>query len=55
MNKDLIWLVENEREWFDCGHAGAKLRVDPYLIEIEQITIYRLLCDKCYDTVAEEI
>jgi hypothetical protein len=39
----------------ECGHADAKVRADPYLIEIEQITIYRLLCNNCYDIVAEDI
>jgi len=39
----------------ECGHADAKVRADPYLIEIEQITIHRLLCNNCYDIVAEDI
>jgi hypothetical protein len=39
----------------ECGHAEGKVRLDPYLNEIEQIKIYRLLCDDCYDRIAEEI
>jgi hypothetical protein len=39
----------------ECGHAEGKVRLDPYLNEIEQIKIYRLLCDDCYDRIAEDI